>query len=145
MHHFAVSRGSSYDRIADRHIAEGSSDGADRHSAGAGAATGSTPLAPSPTADLLAHWYEAPHEDPAVPYSSWGALASCAGQGFTVYRLRHWAFAGTEPHYGDVIGGEAGIFGNEVDGLDYTFRACRIRRASTARPARSRFWRWRRR
>ena len=31
-------------------------------------------------------------------------------------------FEGTETHYGDVVGAEAGIFGYEVDGLDYTFR-----------------------
>ena len=55
-------------------------------------------------------------------YSSWGAFIPRASRGFTVYRPRHWAFAGTETHYGDVIGDEAGIFGYEVDGLDYTFR-----------------------
>ena len=55
-------------------------------------------------------------------YSSWGALAPRASQGFTVYRPRHWVFEGTETHYGDVVGAEAGIFGYEVDGLDYTFR-----------------------
>ena len=55
-------------------------------------------------------------------YSSWGGLAPRASQGFTVYRPRHWAFDGTETCYGNVIGDEAGIFGYEVDGLDYTFR-----------------------
>jgi hypothetical protein len=55
-------------------------------------------------------------------YSSWGAFSPRASGGFTVYRPGHWAFDGTESHYGDVIGAEAGIFAYEVDGLDYTFR-----------------------
>jgi hypothetical protein len=55
-------------------------------------------------------------------YSSWGAFIPRASRGFTVYRPAHWAFDGTESHYGDVIGGDAGIFAYEVDGLDYTFR-----------------------
>ncbi|WP_218578953.1 N,N-dimethylformamidase beta subunit family domain-containing protein [Vineibacter terrae] len=55
-------------------------------------------------------------------YASWGGLVPRSSRGFTVYRPGHWAFAGTEASYGDVIGGEAGIFGYEVDGLDYTFR-----------------------
>jgi len=55
-------------------------------------------------------------------YSSWGAFIPRASRGFTVYRPGHWAFDGTETHYGDVIGDEAGIFAYEVDGLDYTFR-----------------------
>jgi hypothetical protein len=42
--------------------------------------------------------------------------------GFTVYRPEHWAFKGTDLYYGDDSGGEAKIFGYEVDGLDYTFR-----------------------
>jgi hypothetical protein len=42
--------------------------------------------------------------------------------GFTVYRPEHWAFKGTDLYYGDDFGGEAKIFGYEVDGLDYTFR-----------------------
>ncbi|MEQ8813476.1 MAG: hypothetical protein RLO51_29070 [Thalassobaculum sp.] len=55
-------------------------------------------------------------------YASWGGFVPRGSRGFTVYRHRHWAFAGTDTHYGDVIGGEAGIFAYEVDGLDYTFR-----------------------
>ncbi|WP_255468897.1 N,N-dimethylformamidase beta subunit family domain-containing protein [Reyranella sp. CPCC 100927] len=55
-------------------------------------------------------------------YASWGGLVPRSSRGFTVYRPGHWAFAGTEISYGDVIGGEAGVFGYEVDGLDYTFR-----------------------
>jgi hypothetical protein len=55
-------------------------------------------------------------------YASWGGFIPRSSRGFTVYRPEHWAFAGTFAHYGDVLGGEAGIFGYEVDGLDYTFR-----------------------
>jgi hypothetical protein len=55
-------------------------------------------------------------------YASWGGFVPRSSRGFTVYRPEHWAFAGTFAHYGDVLGGEAGIFGYEVDGLDYTFR-----------------------
>jgi hypothetical protein len=55
-------------------------------------------------------------------YSSWGGFAPRASRGFTVYRPRHWAFAGLDMHYGDVLGAEAGIFAYEVDGVEYTFR-----------------------
>ncbi|OYY70056.1 N,N-dimethylformamidase beta subunit family domain-containing protein [Sphingomonas sp. 28-63-12] len=60
--------------------------------------------------------------------SSYGIYAGVGGQvargpaGFTVYRPDHWAFAGTELGYGDVLGGAARIFGYEVDGLDYMVR-----------------------
>jgi hypothetical protein len=43
-------------------------------------------------------------------------------RGFTVYRPDHWAFAGTDLQYGDLLGADSRIFGYEVDGLDYTFR-----------------------
>jgi hypothetical protein len=55
-------------------------------------------------------------------YALVGGLAARGSGGFTVYRPAHWAFAGTDLGYGDVIGAEARIFGYEVDGLDYTFR-----------------------
>lgn len=55
-------------------------------------------------------------------YASWGGFAPRGQRGFTVYRPRHWAFAGTGLHYADQFGQEANIFGYEVDGLDYTFR-----------------------
>ena len=55
-------------------------------------------------------------------YASWGGLSPRGSRGFTVYRPNHWAFAGADTYYGDVIGDEAGIFAYEVDGLDYTFR-----------------------
>lgn len=58
---------------------------------------------------------------------AYGIYAHVGGQvprgsgGFTVYRPDHWAFAGTDVYYGDVLGGDARAFGYEVDGLDYTF------------------------
>lgn len=55
-------------------------------------------------------------------YGSWGGFAPRGSRGFTVYRPEHWAFDGTDLRYADVFGAEAGIFGYEVDGLDYTFR-----------------------
>ena len=55
-------------------------------------------------------------------YGSWGGFAPRGSRGFTVYRPEHWAFAGTDLRYADVFGAEAGIFGYEVDGLDYTFK-----------------------
>ncbi|WP_158969637.1 N,N-dimethylformamidase beta subunit family domain-containing protein [Chachezhania sediminis] len=53
-------------------------------------------------------------------YASWGGFAPRGSRGFTVYRPDHWAFDGTDLRYADVFGAEAGIFGYEVDGLDYT-------------------------
>jgi hypothetical protein len=55
-------------------------------------------------------------------YGSWGGFAPRGSRGFTVYRPDHWVFSGTDLRYADVFGAEAGIFGYEVDGLDYTFR-----------------------
>jgi hypothetical protein len=55
-------------------------------------------------------------------YASWGGFAPRGQRGFTVYRPRHWIFDNTDLHYGDIFGAEAGIFGYELDGLDYTFR-----------------------
>lgn len=54
-------------------------------------------------------------------YGSWGGFAPRGSRGFTVYRPEHWAFSGTDLRYADVFGAEAGIFGYEVDGLNYTF------------------------
>ena len=76
-------------------------------------------------------------DDPAVAWpgamtfglnSAYGMYAHVGSQvprsagGFTVYRPEHWAFAGTDLYYGDILGARARIFGYEVDGLDYTFR-----------------------
>jgi hypothetical protein len=55
-------------------------------------------------------------------YALVGGLVARGSGGFTVYRPRHWSFAGTDLGYGDQFGAEARIFGYEVDGLDYTFR-----------------------
>jgi len=54
----------------------------------------------------------------------YAGLGNCVGRGpggFTIYRPDHWAFADAELGYGDTFGGEARIFGYEVDGLDYRF------------------------
>ncbi len=55
----------------------------------------------------------------------YAGLGKCAGGGpggFTVCRPGHWAFDGAHLGYGDVLGGEARIFGYEVDGLDHEIR-----------------------
>lgn len=52
-------------------------------------------------------------------YAGFGGLAPRGSRGLTVYRPRHWVFEGTMLRYADVFGAEAGIFGYEVDGLDY--------------------------
>jgi hypothetical protein len=81
---------------------------------------------------LTGHW-----EDPAIDwfgaetfglnnfygiYAHVGVHVPRGTGGFTVYRPEHWAFKGTDLYYGDDFGGDAKIFGYEVDGLDYTFR-----------------------
>ncbi|RWO23562.1 MAG: hypothetical protein EOS10_33470 [Mesorhizobium sp.] len=55
-------------------------------------------------------------------YANHGAFAARGSGGFTIYRPDHWAFAGGNFYYGDVLGGSARIFGYEVDGLDYEIR-----------------------
>jgi len=55
-------------------------------------------------------------------FANVGHLAPRQGGGFTVYRPEHWALQGTDLCYGDQFGGEANIFGYEVDGLDYVIR-----------------------
>jgi len=52
-------------------------------------------------------------------YAGWGGCSPRGARGFPVYRPRHWAFAGTGLSYGDVLGGASGVFGYEVDGVDY--------------------------
>lgn len=54
-------------------------------------------------------------------YVGVGATMPRSQRGFTVYRSAHWAFEGTDLYYGDMFGHEAGIYGFEVDGVDYTF------------------------
>jgi hypothetical protein len=53
-------------------------------------------------------------------YAGVGHIAPRQGGSFTVYRPEHWVFNATDLCYGDQFGGEAKIFGYEVDGLDYT-------------------------
>lgn len=55
-------------------------------------------------------------------YSGWGGHAPRGVRGFIVYRPQHWAFAGTDCYYGDVLGETTSLVSYEADGLDYTFR-----------------------
>ena len=55
-------------------------------------------------------------------YAGWGAAAPRSPRGFQVFRPRHWSLAGSGLGYGDMFGDEAGIFGLEVDGVEYTFQ-----------------------
>ncbi|MDI2098317.1 N,N-dimethylformamidase beta subunit family domain-containing protein [Ruicaihuangia caeni] len=53
----------------------------------------------------------------------YGVAAPRSSGGFTVYRPEHWAFAGTDLYYGDLLGGApAFLAAFEVDGVEYTFR-----------------------
>lgn len=54
-------------------------------------------------------------------YAGFGKCVPRSG-GFFVYRAGHWALKGSGLSYGDQFGEKAGIFGWEVDGVDYTFR-----------------------
>lgn len=55
-------------------------------------------------------------------YAGFGGWNPRNSRGFTVYRNRHWAFAGTDLYFGDCFGMPASVFGYEVDGVDFTFR-----------------------
>ena len=55
-------------------------------------------------------------------YSRLGLCVPRSPGGFIVYRPDHWALAGADTYYGDVLGGPSCIFGYEVDGLAYTVR-----------------------
>ncbi len=55
-------------------------------------------------------------------YAGVGGMVPRGPPGFTVYRPDHWALAGTDLYYGDILGTSARIFGYEVDGLDYVVR-----------------------
>lgn len=55
-------------------------------------------------------------------YSRMPGACPRASGGITIYRPEHWAFAGTDLYYGDVIGAApASIVSFEVDGANYTF------------------------
>jgi len=55
-------------------------------------------------------------------YAGWGGCVPRGPGGFTVYRPEHWAFAGCDLYYGDLLGAAARIFGYEVDAVDYTIK-----------------------
>lgn len=76
-------------------------------------------------------------EDPVVNYpgaatmglnGSRGVYVGVGGfmprgqRGFTVYRPDHWAFDGADTYFGDILGSDAGVYGFEVDGVDFNFR-----------------------
>ena len=88
----------------------------------------------SPDTDLRTGAFEALHIDwPPVTtyganglrgvYSRMGGLSPRGPGGFIVYRPEHWAFAGADVYYGDVLGGDIPLVGYETDGVDYTFRS----------------------
>ncbi|AMS45456.1 N,N-dimethylformamidase beta subunit family domain-containing protein [Aminobacter aminovorans] len=55
-------------------------------------------------------------------YAGFGGMAPRSPGGFNVFRPEHWSLKGTGLVYADMFGDEAGIFGFEVDGLEYTFK-----------------------
>jgi hypothetical protein len=54
-------------------------------------------------------------------YSRVGGASPRGVGGFVVYRNDHWAFAGTDLYYADVLGRDVPLVGYESDGLAYTF------------------------
>ncbi len=54
-------------------------------------------------------------------FAHYGGASPRASGGYTVFRENSWVFEGTDLYFGDVFGHEAGIFGFEVDGVDFTF------------------------
>ncbi len=55
----------------------------------------------------------------------YAGLGNCVGRGsggYTIYRPKHWALAGTHLGYGDVLGANSRIYGYEVDGLESVIR-----------------------
>jgi hypothetical protein len=56
-------------------------------------------------------------------YNRYGVAAPRSSGGFTVYRPEHWAFAGTDLYYGDLLGGTpVNLATFELDSVEYTFR-----------------------
>jgi hypothetical protein len=56
-------------------------------------------------------------------YSRYGVAAPRASGGFTIYRPEHWAFAGTDLYYGDLLGGAPTCLAAfEMDAVEYTMR-----------------------
>lgn len=54
-------------------------------------------------------------------YVGVGGLMPRGQTGFTVYRPEHWVFEGADVYFGDMLGADAGIYGYEVDGVDFSF------------------------
>ncbi|MFK3972993.1 N,N-dimethylformamidase beta subunit family domain-containing protein [Pseudomonas sp. NPDC087358] len=55
-------------------------------------------------------------------YNRYGTATPRSSGGFTVYRPEHWAFAGTDLYYGDLLGGAPiCLAAFEVDSVEYTF------------------------
>ena len=55
-------------------------------------------------------------------YAGWGGCSPRGAGGFTIYRPEHWAFAGSDVYYGDILGAPSKIFGYEVDGVDHVVK-----------------------
>jgi len=55
-------------------------------------------------------------------YAKYGGMSPRGVGGFVVYRNDHWAFAGTDLYYGDVLGADVPLVAYESDGVSYTFR-----------------------
>lgn len=56
-------------------------------------------------------------------YNRYGVAVPRSSGGFTVYRPKHWAFAGTDLYYGDLLGGTpVNLATFELDSVEYTFR-----------------------
>ena len=76
-------------------------------------------------------------------YSRYGLGVPAGSGAYTVWRPEHWAFEGTDLHYGDELGRADAIVAYEVDGVELATvarRTCRSRRGPTARPTGSRSW-----
>jgi hypothetical protein len=59
-------------------------------------------------------------------YGGYHRLGLCAARGqggYTIYRDKHWALAGCDLYYGDVIGGSVPLVGYENDGCPIRFGA----------------------
>jgi hypothetical protein len=55
-------------------------------------------------------------------YSRLAGSAPRGAGGFVVYRNDHWAFAGADLYYADVLGADVPLVGYEADGVTYTFQ-----------------------
>ena len=55
-------------------------------------------------------------------YHRIGGGAPRGAGGYTIWRPRHWLFAGTDLRYGDVFGSEHGVVGYECDGCALTLQ-----------------------